>query len=279
MTKKLALEILGKEGRIISASKSLYSKLLPLHVPVFNANVILGEEKVWYGDLDITTEEEKLKQLSEKTGKPVYVLSEFKGRFENENSPILDNYIYKYFKGASYHSKYLKRFTYTPPPAPVQNNRLVQTHVADTWNFTLQITEPEPSQEEIVRRVNEAKAHFKKENFTKIAYPDDAPVFSSFLEGCTQYISPYTNFREWLRTSLSIELEIDDNPAEIYLTDGDYEDLLMAQEAWFKVLGSRFSVTNQDIRLLGPTHFWGAPKGYSAQPDWVQEEHLYVRKR
>lgn len=59
MTKELALKILGREGKIISASKSSYRNLLPLHVSVFNANVILGEEKVWHGDLDLTVEEEK----------------------------------------------------------------------------------------------------------------------------------------------------------------------------------------------------------------------------
>lgn len=279
MTKELALKILGREGKIISASKSLYRNLLPLHVSIFNANVILGEEKVWHGDLDLTTEEEKLKQLSDEAGKPVYVVSEFKGRFENENSPILDDYIYKYFDGISKYPNHFKRFSYTPPPAPVQENRLVNSHVADTWNFTLQITEPEPSQEEITKRVQEAKAHFKERNFTKIAYPDDAPLFSFFLENCTYDISPYMNFQKWLKNSLNIELKFDDKPTEIYLPDRDYEDLLMAQEAWMKVLCPDFSMRSQDLRYLGPTCFWGAPKGYSAQPDWVEEEHLYVRKR
>jgi len=73
-------------GRIISFSKSGYRERYPDNEVYFNANIfVLGEGKVWYGDLDITKESESLQNIARETGKDLYILSEMDGRFGNEN--------------------------------------------------------------------------------------------------------------------------------------------------------------------------------------------------
>jgi len=83
--------ILGHCGRMISASKSSYSSRFPTHVVVFNGNVCTkGHGKLWYGDIDITNDEAKLKELAATLGEDVYVLREMDGRFENEQKPLFE---------------------------------------------------------------------------------------------------------------------------------------------------------------------------------------------
>ena len=75
-------------GRMISGSKSGYHKMHPDSDVVFNANIfILGEGKIWHGDLDITLDKEKLESVAAKIGKSLYILREMDGRFENEELP------------------------------------------------------------------------------------------------------------------------------------------------------------------------------------------------
>ena len=75
-------------GRMISWSKSGYIESNPGNLVCFNANIFtLDEGKIWYGDIDITKEKEKLEQVSAQLGKPLYILREMDGRFENEELP------------------------------------------------------------------------------------------------------------------------------------------------------------------------------------------------
>jgi len=82
-----AIEILGYCGRMISASKTGISG----HITVFNANVCTAAGKIWFGDLDVTKDEAKLKELAHALGEKIYVLRERDARFENEGAPLLEN--------------------------------------------------------------------------------------------------------------------------------------------------------------------------------------------
>ena len=74
------------EGRMISGSKSLYRSMHPENVVYFNANIFtLSEGKVWWGDLDLTLDEDILKNIAESMREDLFVLREMDGRFENEN--------------------------------------------------------------------------------------------------------------------------------------------------------------------------------------------------
>lgn len=76
-------------GRMISGSKSLYRQTYPKHNVCFNANVVAKSYgKVWYGDLDLTLDREKLQEVANVLNDTLYVLYEMDGRFENENQSM-----------------------------------------------------------------------------------------------------------------------------------------------------------------------------------------------
>jgi len=82
-----AVKVLGYPGRMISGSKGSYIKNNPDNLAVFNANICTIDGKIWYGDLDITKDIGKLKELAKKTILDIFVLREMDARFENENNP------------------------------------------------------------------------------------------------------------------------------------------------------------------------------------------------
>jgi hypothetical protein len=74
------------EGRMVCGSKSLYREMFPDNEVYFNANIfVLGEGKIWYGDLDVTNDIEALKNVASRIGKDLYILREMDGRFGNES--------------------------------------------------------------------------------------------------------------------------------------------------------------------------------------------------
>ena len=86
-------------GRLLSMSKSTYRNQFPDNKVYFNANIfLLGEGKVWFGDIDITRDIDVLESISAELGKDLYVLRESDGRFENESlsdSEIISKSVYK----------------------------------------------------------------------------------------------------------------------------------------------------------------------------------------
>jgi hypothetical protein len=97
------LEILLKyfgRGRMLAGSKSGYRSTHPNNIVIFNASVaIVGHNKVWYGDLDLTKDENLLLHCSREIGKPLYVFYEMDLRFENEKLDVSEatKTSYKYY--------------------------------------------------------------------------------------------------------------------------------------------------------------------------------------
>jgi hypothetical protein len=88
-----AEQFLGTAGRMIAGSKSDYTAELPNNVPVFNANVCTKDRgKIWFGDLDITLDEQKLVELAAALGEQIYVLYERGARFGNEDRPDFSDF-------------------------------------------------------------------------------------------------------------------------------------------------------------------------------------------
>ena len=87
------------EGRLISNSKSLYMKNNPNHLVLFNANICtLSEGKIWFGDLDLTLDCFKLKEIASEIGEDLFVLRETDARFNERGineSLILERSIAK----------------------------------------------------------------------------------------------------------------------------------------------------------------------------------------
>ena len=76
-------------GRMLSGSKSFYREQYPDHEVYFNANIVTESRgKCWYGDIDVTTDLEKLKEIATILKESLYVLREMDARFENKDQPF-----------------------------------------------------------------------------------------------------------------------------------------------------------------------------------------------
>jgi len=86
-------------GRMLSSSKSAYREKYPENEVYFNANIfVLGEGKIWFGDIDITRDRQILEEISVSIGKRLFILKELDGRFENDtlsDSDIISKAIVK----------------------------------------------------------------------------------------------------------------------------------------------------------------------------------------
>jgi hypothetical protein len=68
------------EGRMVCGSKSLYRDMFPDNEVYFNANIfVLGEGKIWYGDIDVTDDIDALQSVANQIGKDLYILREMDG--------------------------------------------------------------------------------------------------------------------------------------------------------------------------------------------------------
>lgn len=81
---------------MISSSKSAYINQNPENLVVFNSNICAGNEKIWWGDIDVTLSSENLASLSTTLNAEISVLTEMDGRFENEENPLIDNFLVRY---------------------------------------------------------------------------------------------------------------------------------------------------------------------------------------
>jgi hypothetical protein len=92
-----AQSIIGPLGAIISHSKSGYRERHPENLSIFNANICTKDEKIWWGDLDVTLKQTFIADLAFILSEDLYVLYEMDGRFENEGEPKVDRYAVKFF--------------------------------------------------------------------------------------------------------------------------------------------------------------------------------------
>lgn len=86
----LIIEKVARLDNLISWSKSGFSKNKPKHLAVFNANIVINGEKVWYGDLDLSISKPDLQSVAKQENVDLYVIYEQDGRFDNEDKPKLD---------------------------------------------------------------------------------------------------------------------------------------------------------------------------------------------
>lgn len=80
----VVMEVLGFMGRMLSGSKSEYLDRHPTNNILFNANIFSGTtaRKIWFGDLDLTLDKQKLLKLAATLNEVIYVTSETPFRFE-----------------------------------------------------------------------------------------------------------------------------------------------------------------------------------------------------
>lgn len=90
----VARTVLGCPGRMIFGSKSAFRKYYPAEVVVFNANVCVEDGKIWYGDINFTTDIKQLQQLADSLNQKIYVVEEHLGRFHNELKPVIEKAVF-----------------------------------------------------------------------------------------------------------------------------------------------------------------------------------------
>lgn len=90
MNQSIAAKHLGYTGRLLSISKSEYTRSNPGHKVIFNSNVCTKFGKIWYGDIDLTKDKDALQNLANELNEVLYVLYEMDGRFKNEENPRLE---------------------------------------------------------------------------------------------------------------------------------------------------------------------------------------------
>jgi len=83
--RKILEENVGLIGRMISGSKSGYIRTNPDNFVVFNANICTANQKVWWGDLDLTTSKGALISTAIAIDEDIYVFYEMDARFEMED--------------------------------------------------------------------------------------------------------------------------------------------------------------------------------------------------
>lgn len=91
-------EMIGPMGRMISGSKSGYRNVHPDNLVMFNGNICINQgepTKVWYGDIDITKSRNQLREIAVEMNTDLYVLYEMDARFENEERPLIKEFVYR----------------------------------------------------------------------------------------------------------------------------------------------------------------------------------------
>jgi hypothetical protein len=140
------LATLGPPGRLIAWSKTSYHEHYPRNLAVFNANVCLGQSKVWHGDLDLTRDEPLLLDLAARTGQITSVLYESHGRFRHEDEPLIDRAVFS--AAPSGHSMFDPRRTdrgvdgylYTRAyPRPPRWRRPARPHLWRFWKLDTRV--------------------------------------------------------------------------------------------------------------------------------------------
>lgn len=76
----VAEEVVGHLGRVLG-SKSGYRDAHPSNAPIFNSYLYTDDGPIWSGDLDLTIDEDKLRELARRLGKRVYVQYEQFARY------------------------------------------------------------------------------------------------------------------------------------------------------------------------------------------------------
>lgn len=72
-------------GRVLSGNKVGPEG----HICVWNANIVLENgDKVWFGDLDLTADQEDLQWYADDLGQPIFIMKEMNARFLREHEQV-----------------------------------------------------------------------------------------------------------------------------------------------------------------------------------------------
>jgi hypothetical protein len=120
------LETMVKHGfvlsRMLAYSRRVYLSRRPGNHAVWNANVVTTKGKIWWGDLDLAYDSEKLQLVAEELQTDLYILYETDFRFDKENRPM-----------SEVEKVAIKKFSYKPKPESTKQRLL--SSVSKLANF------------------------------------------------------------------------------------------------------------------------------------------------
>lgn len=85
--REASARLIGYPGRMITGSKTGFGRRKPDHAAVFNAGVIVDGSEVWWGDLDLTEDADRLRALAAELNCSISVVYEG-GRHSRPISPL-----------------------------------------------------------------------------------------------------------------------------------------------------------------------------------------------
>ncbi|MEM4379357.1 MAG: hypothetical protein QXL01_01540 [Thermoplasmatales archaeon] len=282
---EIAEAILGDCGRMLSGSKgqycadnshqkityepligSLYFRAVetsPRNVVVFNANIVTSRgQKIWYGDVDLTLDEEKVKTLARILNDGIYVLRERHARFENESDPKLEEYVY-YTNGevSKFQDEEISRVNGRAEYLPLFNSN---------------------SESIIPHKYNEQDFAVVKLKFDDINEDDEEYEFYNeldtklFFDGLSEEVSPLHKYQQFLFEKQGVR---PNDYTAIYLTKEAADRLKKLFTIWYEVYHGEYESDYQKSSNINWMWFNNGPSSFTQNPEWVQEGKVYLRKR
>jgi hypothetical protein len=233
-------------------------------------------EKVWYGDLDLTLEEDKLVILSRLLDASVFVVREMGGRFENDGVPNLQetvlqiNLLGRTEVSQAFDSRYYERN---------DNGRLIHK------------PHPSPSEEEVEKQKQMIQESYKEQDYEIVDLKlysledldgdqdeyDALNYFepSRFFNNISKDRTPYHNYINFLKDHLQVDVTQD--YTSYYMTKEDSEALKTMFKYWTMVY-EPFASEYRIEQVVAWTSFDIGPSYFQETPLWAQEGRLYKKK-
>lgn len=246
---KLAIKHLGSLGRMVNPSKGQYLYDNPKNLVVFNANVFIDGEKIWYGDLDLTLDLPKLFDLSAELDlqTSISVYTEMGGRFENETSPDRDQLVLDVTQGAYFlSSAYQEYYEY-------KNERFQKKSIKPSKKQKLESTE------------------YNKSEFTPVLQLSDLNQFRATGKEDTE--CPYFKFYVPIAKELGVSTK-QLQCSSIYVHPKIDKKLKVLTRSWFKKFHKLDGYKLQkELNWL-----WFDISPATFQASWAKEMLVYVKK-
>lgn len=247
--KELISKAIGHEG-ICLGSKGRYCFNNPTHIVVFNANIVIGKKKVWWGDLDITKSFKKLAKISVDSGKTIVILGEQDGRDED-------------------------KMDLSDPIMKIKDGKIVKNEY--TMKRGVPVIEEDEGDTEIPKW-EKPTDFYKEEDFEAIPVPFDA--FKGQVNKYDKHgnkkqkgIAPHHMISTYLVETFGLQKA--KHIADYGLmTVHDYDVIEKAVEALMKKEGYDEYEIQKSIGWL----CFAMPKRfYEGNPPWVKPNHLYLQ--
>jgi hypothetical protein len=246
-------QILGKPGKMISASKGQYNFDNPDNFVIFNANVCTETGKLWHGDLDLTLELDKLIQAATELDLTLYILYEMDARFENENKPLIEKAALTVHANGTHQLRVsLKEF-----------------YNIDKGVYKLIKTEPEAEKELPLH----LEGDYFEENYIKLLKIDSRKLKGSKTKGPLEQLDKLLikEFESRRIDISTIEQLIFSKVSEVKLTELIKTHLINIRGLKEGTYGLQRELNW--IPFFLPATFQGSKKG----PTWAEDNCIYVR--